>query len=139
MQLNQEGEKFYFGAVLSNSVDDMLVIPFFEIARERFLEYDLTKSIYNLANPARPVIGLISGLPFSGGLTSGSNNQPNQDSFYLYQNLSEFYDIINLTQNFEEIPKNIEQLLVIHPKELPEKVLYQIDQFVLQGKGATFL
>ena len=50
LQLNQEGEKFYFGAVLSNSVDDMLVIPFFEIARERFLEYDLTKSIYNLAN-----------------------------------------------------------------------------------------
>ncbi len=138
LQLNQEGEKFYFGAVLSNSVDDMLVIPFFEIARERFLEYDLTKSIYNLANPAKPVIGLISGLPFTGGVSSGSKNQPYQDSFYLYQNLSEFYDIINLNQNFEEIPKNIEQLLIIHPKELPEKVLYQIDQFVLQGKGATF-
>ena len=40
LQLNQEGEKFYFGAVLTNSVDDMVVIPFFEIARERFLEYD---------------------------------------------------------------------------------------------------
>ena len=34
LQLNQEGEKFYFGAVLSNSVDDMLVIPFFDVARE---------------------------------------------------------------------------------------------------------
>ena len=70
LQLNQEGEKFYFGAVLSNSVDDMLVIPFFEIARESFLEYDLTKSIYNLANTEKPVIGLISGLPFSGGISN---------------------------------------------------------------------
>ena len=27
LQLNQEGERFYFGAVLTNSVDDMVVIP----------------------------------------------------------------------------------------------------------------
>ena len=138
MQLNQEGEKFYFGAVLSNSVDDMLVIPFFEIARERFLEYDLTKSIYNLANTEKPVIGLISGLPFSGGISNEVNNPSYEEPFYLYQNISEFYNIINLTQNFESIPEDVQQLLVIHPKNLSENVLYKIDQFVLEGKGATF-
>ena len=31
LQLNQEGEMFYLGAVLSNSVNDITVIPFFEI------------------------------------------------------------------------------------------------------------
>jgi len=138
LQLNQEGEKFYFGAVLSNSVDDMLVIPFFEIARERFLEYDLTKSIYNLANTEKPVIGLISGLPFSGGISNEVNNPSYEEPFYLYQNISEFYNIINLTQNFESIPEDVQQLLVIHPKNLSENVLYKIDQFVLEGKGATF-
>ena len=138
LQLNQEGEKFYFGAVLSNSVDDMLVIPFFEIARERFLEYDLTKSIYNLANTEKPVIGLISGLPFSGGISNEANNPSYEEPFYLYQNISEFYNIINLTQNFESIPEDVQQLLVIHPKNLSENVLYKIDQFVLEGKGATF-
>ena len=138
LQLNQEGEKFYFGAVLSNSVDDMLVIPFFEIARERFLEYDLTKSIYNLANTEKPVIGLISGLPFSGGISNEVNNPSYEEPFYLYQNISEFYNIINLTQNFESIPEDVQQLLVIHPKNLSENVLYEIDQFVLEGKGATF-
>ena len=138
LQLNQEGEKFYFGAVLSNSVDDMLVIPFFDVARERFLEYDLTKSIYNLAYPAKPVIGLISGLPFSGGIANDEINPSFQESFYLYKNLSEFYEIINLTQNFEKIPENIEQLLIIHPKDLSERNLYLIDQFIMQGKGATF-
>ena len=138
LQLNQEGEKFYFGAVLSNSVDDMLVIPFFEIARERFLEYDLTKSIYNLANTEKPVIGLISGLPFSGGISNEVNNPSYEEPFYLYQNISEFYNIINLSQNFESIPEDVQQLLVIHPKNLSENVLYKIDQFVLEGKGATF-
>ena len=138
LQLNQEGEKFYFGAVLSNSVDDMLVIPFFEIARERFLEYDLTKSIYNLANTEKPVIGLISGLPFAGGISNEVNNPSYEEPFYLYQNISEFYNIINLTQNFESIPEDVQQLLVIHPKNLSENVLYKIDQFVLEGKGATF-
>ena len=138
LQLNQEGEKFYFGAVLSNSVDDMLVIPFFEISRERFLEYDLTKSIYNLANTEKPVIGLISGLPFSGGISNEVNNPSYEEPFYLYQNISEFYNIINLTQNFESIPEDVQQLLVIHPKNLSENVLYKIDQFVLEGKGATF-
>ena len=138
MQLNQEGEKFYFGAVLSNSVDDMLVIPFFEIARERFLEYDLTKSIYNLANTEKPVIGLISGYHFQEEYLMKLNNPSYEEPFYLYQNISEFYNIINLTQNFESIPEDVQQLLVIHPKNLSENVLYEIDQFVLEGKGATF-
>ena len=138
LQLNQEGERFYFGATLTNSVDDMVVIPFFEIARERFLEYDLTKSIYNLANTDKPIIGLISGLPFAGGVSNTANGPEYKNPFYLYENISEFYEIINLTEDFDKIPNNVDQLLVIHPKNLSDNALYQIDQFVLKGKGATF-
>ncbi|MBF96332.1 MAG: hypothetical protein CMJ13_03805 [Pelagibacterales bacterium] len=138
LQLNQEGERFYFGAVLTNSVDDMVVIPFFEIARERFLEYDLTKSIFNLANTEKTVIGLISSLPFAGGLSNNPEGPGYQNPFYLYENISEFYEIFNVTENLEKIPDNIDQLLVIHPKNLSDNLLYQIDQFVLSGKGATF-
>ena len=138
LQLNQEGERFYFGAVLTNSVDDMVVIPFFEIARERFLEYDITKSIYNLANTEKPVIGLISGLPFIGAVSNTANGPSYQNPYYLYENIKEFYEVINLTENFQNIPDNIDQLLVIHPKNLSDNALYQIDQFVLGGKGAIF-
>ena len=116
LQLNQEGERFYFGAVLTNSVDDMVVIPFFEIARERFLEYDITKSIYNLANTEKPVIGLISGLPFIGAVSNTANGPSYQHPAYLYENIKEFYEVINLTDNFQNRPDNIDQLLVIHPK-----------------------
>ena len=74
LQLNEEGERFYFGAVFSNSVDDTTVIPFFELDREQFLEYDLTKTIYNLANTTKPNIGLISGLPLVGRVNNSQGN-----------------------------------------------------------------
>ncbi len=138
LQLNQEGEKFYFGTILTNSVDDMVVIPYFDISRERFLEYDLTKSIHNLANTEKPVIGLISGLPFAGGLSSRKGEPSYQKPFYLYQNIQEFYEIIDLTNSLDKIDNNIDQLLIIHPKSLSDKTLYEIEQFVLKGKGATF-
>ena len=64
LQLNEEGEKFYFGAVFSNSVDDTTIIPFFELDREQFLEYDLTKTIYNLANTTKPKVKAELNLPF---------------------------------------------------------------------------
>ena len=39
---------------------------FFQPERERFLEYDLTKLVYELSNPKRPVVGVMSSLPLDG-------------------------------------------------------------------------
>ena len=137
LQLNQEGEMFYLGAVLSNSVNDITVIPFFEITRERYLEYDLTKSIHNLSKREKPLIGLVSGLPFAGGL-SNSLEPAFQNPFYLHQNISEFFDIKDISTTIDNIPDEVDQLLIIYPKSLSETQLYAIDQFVLSGKGVTF-
>ena len=63
----------------------MIVIPFFDIAREIFLEYDLTKSIYNLANTEKPIIGLISSLPFAGGVINSPEGPAYKNPFYLYE------------------------------------------------------
>ena len=56
------GENMYFGLVATNTVDDRQVIPFFNRENEAFLEYDMTRMIYNLSDPSKPVIGLITGL-----------------------------------------------------------------------------
>ena len=138
LQLNQEGEKFYFGAVITNSVDDAVVIPFFDVAREQFLEYDLTKTIFNLANTGRPIIGLISGLPFIGGVDNSSGTVELQDPFYLHSKITELFELKDLSIKTTSIPDEIDQLLVIHPTSLSKETLYAIDQFVLSGKGAIF-
>ena len=137
LQLNEEGERFYFGAVFSNSVDDTTVIPFFELDREQFLEYDLTKTIYNLANTTKPNIGLISGLPLVGRVNNSQGNAQYERPFFIYQTLSEFFNVIDLSLEVSEIPENIDQLLIVHPKNLSDVTLYAIDQFVMTGKGVT--
>ena len=137
LQLNEEGERFYFGAVFSNSVDDTAVIPFFELDREQFLEYDLTKTIYNLANITKPNIGLISGLPLVGRVNNSQGNAQYERPFFIYQTLSEFFNVIDLSLEVSEIPQNVDQLLIVHPKNLSDVTLYAIDQFVMTGKGVT--
>ena len=138
LQINDEGERFYFGAVISNSVDDTTVIPFFDLGRERFLEYDLTKTIYNLANTKKSTIGLISGLPFIGGVTNSQEGPQYQEPFYLHTRILEFFKVQDLTPSITNIPNDIDQLLVIHPKDLSDETLYAIDQFVMSGKGVIF-
>ena len=64
--VNAEGDMVYLGLAGSNSTDDEKVIPFLHIDRERFLEYDLTRMVADLANPDKKIVGLISGLPIIG-------------------------------------------------------------------------
>src|SRR5580692_5072489 len=64
--LDQGGSQIYFGLAGTNLEDDERTIPFFQADRERFLEYDLTKLVYELSNPKRPVVGVMSSLPLDG-------------------------------------------------------------------------
>ena len=65
--VDQTGSNAYFGLVGTNMTDDEQAIPFFQPQEEGFLHYDLTKLIYQLANPEKPQIAVISGLPIAGG------------------------------------------------------------------------
>ena len=56
------GESLYFGLAGTNSTDGRSVIPSFQPDREEFLEYDVAKLIQELANPKKPVIGLMSSI-----------------------------------------------------------------------------
>ena len=64
--VDQAGTQVYFGLAGSNLLDDERTIAFFQPERERFLEYDLTKLVYELSTPKRPVVGVMSSLPLDG-------------------------------------------------------------------------
>ena len=76
--LTQAGEKFYFGLVASNSTDDVSVIPYFDENRESYLEYDLSRIIFDLSNPKKKKLGLLTSLPIGGGLA-----YPDHQNLYL--------------------------------------------------------
>ena len=54
------GSSFYFGLAGTNSTDGHAAIEFFDPAKEQFLEYDVVKLIYTLANPKKPVVAWLS-------------------------------------------------------------------------------
>jgi ABC-type uncharacterized transport system involved in gliding motility auxiliary subunit len=129
------GENLYFGLAGTNAVDDVAVIPFFQPDKEAFLEYELSELIYSLANPKKPVIGLLSTLPMEGG---GFNpvTQQGQASWVITEQLRQLFEVRSQSQNVTVIDKDIDVLMLVHPKNLPEQTLYAIDQFVLGGGKA---
>src|SRR6266567_968525 len=64
--VDQGGVQVYFGLAGSNLEDDERSVAFFQPERERFLEFDLTKLVYELSNPKRPTVGMMSALPLDG-------------------------------------------------------------------------
>jgi ABC-type uncharacterized transport system involved in gliding motility auxiliary subunit len=131
--VNQEGEVVYFGLAGSNSADKEETIPFFQPERERFLEYDLTRLVYNLANIRKPVLGVISTLPLWGDF-QGMRQMP--QPWAVTQQLEQFFTVHRLEPSVTTIPDDVNVLMVVHPRDIPETTQYAIDQFVMRGGRA---
>ncbi|MBU2090218.1 MAG: Gldg family protein [Alphaproteobacteria bacterium] len=133
--LDQSGEMVYFGLAGSNMTDDEQTIPFFQPARERFLEYDLTRIVGALAKPQRKIIGMISSLPLEGRFMPGGQAAP---PWTILQQMRQVFSVRTLGNSVATIAPDIDALFVVHPKDLPASTLYAIDQYVLAGGRAMF-
>ncbi|MGA0395076.1 MAG: GldG family protein, partial [Rhodospirillales bacterium] len=128
--LDEAGSQAYFGLVGTNSTDDHDVIPLFSAQRESFLEYDLTRLVYNLANPEKPVIGFFDGIAVQG------SRMTQFKAWQVLTYMKQFFTMKELDDDVKKIPDNIKVLMIIHPQDLEESALYAIDQFVLRGGRA---
>ncbi|MEE2745930.1 MAG: Gldg family protein [Pseudomonadota bacterium] len=125
--LDQSGELGYFGMAAVNSTDDRKIIPFFNPQREQFLEYDLTKLIYELAEPKKKKIGLVTSLLIE------SDPMLQYKPWPIMDQITQFFDVKSIDSAKAKIDEDIDVLLIIHPKFLKDKFLYAIDQFVMRG------
>ena len=128
------GEQAYFGLSVATTTDLEAVIPFFTLEREAFIEYDLTKLVYTLANPTKKSIGLITALPIDGKKADGPMGP--RKRWVIMDQIREFFDVRMIEGDATEIPDDIETLMVVHPKGLTDGALYAVDQFVLRGGNA---
>jgi len=134
--LDQNGSQIYFGLAGSNLEDDERTIPFFQADRERFLEYDLTKLVYELSNPKRPVVGVMSSLPLDGDPRTmmmmqgrGPGGQPYASATLLRQTNT----VKTVPTDAQVIDPDIQVLLVAEAQNLSPATQYAIDQFVMRG------
>ena len=134
--VTQAGDLGYFGLAGSNQTDGQDVIPFFNLERERFVEYDLTKLIHGLAAAKKPVLGVISALPPERDPQGMPTQAPN---LMLLSQLGEFFSVETLSPDSESIPDDVQVLLVIDLKGINESALKAVDRFVHAGKPALVL
>jgi ABC-type uncharacterized transport system involved in gliding motility auxiliary subunit len=129
--LQTGGDALYFGLVGSNSTDGRASIPSFQADREEFLEYDVAKLINDLGTPKKPVIGLMSSLSLQGQFNpmTGQMGEP----WPMLTQLQDLFTMRSLSADVDHIDKDVEVLMLVHPKQLPQKTLYAVDQFVMRG------
>jgi ABC-type uncharacterized transport system involved in gliding motility auxiliary subunit len=125
------GESLYLGIAGSNSLDDVQAMPFLQPSKEKFLEYDLAKMISSLGNPERQTIGLLSTLPMEAGFDPATQSM--SEPWVVHDQLSQLFDIKDIDAGAAALPDGLDVLLLVHPKDLSDELLYQVEQFVLGG------
>jgi len=117
------------GEIAENATPERsLAIPYFDPAREPFLEYDIAKLLYELSQASKPRIGIISSLPVEGNPVLG------QQPWLAIQQLSQLFDVQTIDPDtLRQVGADIRVLLLIHPKHLSDDAQYAIDQYVLHG------
>jgi ABC-type uncharacterized transport system involved in gliding motility auxiliary subunit len=123
--------QLYFGLAGTNSTDGHAAIEFFDPSKEEFLEYDVVKLIYQLANPKKPVIGWLSTLPMQPSFDpqSGQMREPS----VLYSQAEQLFTVKPIAPAAASIDADVNVLVIVHPKGLSPATQFAIDQFALRG------
>jgi len=129
--LNQGGDKVYFGLAGVNAAGQTQSIPFFPLDQEGVLEYEISRLVQTLSTPQMPVVGVLSGLPITGGFDTLT--QQAAPPWMVLENIRQLFHIESLKRDVDVIPPSVSVLMLIHPKELPQQTLYAVDQFVMRG------
>lgn len=134
VRLDNSADAVFMGIAGANSVGDDEILPFLDPGKEALLEYELAKLVYSLANPKRPVVGLLSSLPMNAGFDPMT--QQVRQPWTITSQLRQLFELRELQASAAAIADDVQVLMVVHPKGLPESALYAIDQFILRGGRA---
>lgn len=132
MSGGSNGERVFFGLVgrrvSDTAVNDTLSLPYFDPAREAFLEYDVAKLVYELSGRTRPEIGVVSSLPVNGNPLIG------EEPWTVVRQMRQLFDVRMIdASSLKSIDPAIKVMILIHPKHLGDEALYALDQYVLRG------
>lgn len=136
-------DPIYLGLSVS-MLDQKEAIPFLSPDKERLLEYEISRAISRVMSTTKPVIGVMSPLPFAGQQANpmmarmgGGRGTP---PWAIYGELKNDYTMKTVEMTADKIPDDVKVLVLIHPKSISDTAQYAIDQFLLRGgKLVAFL
>lgn len=132
-QLPGRADRLFLG-IVARQADSTSTIPFLNLERERFLEYDLSQLIFSVQQLDRPKLGLLTSLPLKGSPGAPWIGQAPQPPQLLVKELERTFEIVAIDTGANELPPDLAALAVIHPPRLSAQLEFAIDQFALGGK-----
>ncbi len=130
----------YFGLAVTSKSGAEQVIDMFDPRNQAQVEYQVSEAVELATKPAKKTIGVLSSLDITGGDMSdmmrqmmAMQGQQVTQPWGVIEVLRRFYDVKDVAKDASEIDPEIQYLLVVHPKDLPDATLYAIDQFVMRG------
>jgi len=136
-------ESFFFGLVVQTQFGAEKTIPFFSPDRQNFVEYDISSLVDMAVARQKKNIGVLSSLPVMGETSDYMaqmmlmQGQEPKMAWTIIEHLKQKYEVKEVPADANEI-NDVDVLLVIHPKNLPLRTLFAIDQFILKG-GRTII
>lgn len=134
--VSNKGDVVFLGLVGTNSTDGKNTISRFEVGGDRNLEYDIAKMIFNLrtTEKEKKLLGLLGSAGLDAYTMNPQTGQPMPKSlWYVFIELQKAFRTQTIARDAAEIPADIDVLVISHPKALPDKTLYAIDQFLMRG------
>lgn len=134
-----ETERYFFGLVAENETGTEKIIEFFDPGQKDKLEYELTKLVYQVLNPQKKTVGILSPLnvintditPYMAQIMRMQGKAVN-DSWLVTNMLKEFYKVQEIETTADSI-SGVDTLVIIHPNGFSEKTLFAIDQYLMKG------
>ena len=135
--VNPFGSPIYFG-IVAVCGDNEETLAQLSPRTESTLEYDVTRLVTRVAWPEKPVVGVMTSLPdvLGGGQMNPMMMQMGQrppEGWAAFAELGKDYEVRTVATDAAEIDPEVKTLVVLHAKDLSDKTLYAIDQFVLRG------
>ena len=135
-QVNPFGAPVYFG-IVAVCGDRTEALGAMTQKTESTLEYDVTRLVTRVVWPEKPVIGVMTSL--EGVLGEEMNPMMMQmgrrppQGWAAFAELAKDYTVKSVATDVEKIDDDVKTLVLLHAKDLSDKTLYAIDQFVLRG------
>ena len=132
--VNPFGSPIYFGLVAVCG-DKEETLGTLTPRTEATLEYDITRLVTRVAWPEKPVVGVMTSVE---GVLAKADPRMMQmrrppQGWAAFGELAKDYDVREVPPTVEEIDPAVKTLVVLHAKNLTDKTLYAIDQFVCRG------
>ena len=133
-------DRVYLGLAVSQ-LDSKVAIPSWldlvrNPGRERLLEYEISRAISRVINPAPATIGIMSALPVLGEMPNPMlqrMGQQSQQPAVFVSELKKDFTVEEVPLTAAKIDDNIKVLIVDHPRGITDAAQYAIDQFIMRG------